>query len=278
MVARQARRGRSRFTIIVMTLLSITVLTLDAKDVPVLGSIRSGVMQALSPISSAAGSVAEPFRNAWGGITGYDELEQENAELRRRIGELEGQGLAEEDALEQVRKLREQLGVAFIGDIPTEVAQIATGNFSSFDDFTARIDKGSDAGIKEGMPVVTAEGLIGNIVRVSSNQSVVHLITDPDFRVGVRLKSNELGVGRGSGPDGPFIVESGIGLTSEVAEGDPVSTSGLERSRFPKEIPIGRVAKITRSQAEQAQILEVDFAADMGSLDYVQVLKWEPPS
>ena len=54
MVARQGRRPRTRFTILVMTLLSITVLTLDAKDVPVLGSIRSGMMRALSPVESVA--------------------------------------------------------------------------------------------------------------------------------------------------------------------------------------------------------------------------------
>jgi len=57
MVARQGRRGRPRFTILVMTLLSITVLTLDAKDVPVLGSMRSGMMSALSPIESGARTV-----------------------------------------------------------------------------------------------------------------------------------------------------------------------------------------------------------------------------
>jgi rod shape-determining protein MreC len=189
---------------------------------------------------------------------------------------LEGQALVDADAQEQVRKLREQLGVPFVEGYEKIVAQVATGNFSSFDDFTARIDKGSDDGIAVGMPVVTNAGLIGSVERVSSDRAVVHLIIDPDFRVGVRLESNSLGVGRGSGPDGPFIVDRGIGLTVPVEQGDPVTTSGLERARFPKELPIGTVAKATRSQADQIQILEVELAADISALDYVQVLKWTP--
>ncbi len=278
MVARQGRRGRPRFTIVVMTLLSITVLTLDAKDVPVLGSIRSGMMRALSPVESASRTVTRPFRNAWNGVSDYEDLEQENAELRQQLDELKGDQLTNSDAEEQVRKLREQLGLTLVGPIETVVAQVATGNFSSFDDFTARIDKGSDSGIEVGMPVVTNAGLIGNIVRTSPDRSVVHLITDPDFNVGVRVKSNALGVGRGSGPDKPFIVDRGIALTAEVAEGDPVTTSGFERAKFPNEIPIGTVKKITRSQSEQIQILEVDLLADLSRLDYVQVLKWKPPA
>src|SRR6478735_4970024 len=219
MVARQGRRGRPRFTILVMVLLSITVLTLDAKDVPVLGSMRSGMMSALSPIESGARTVTKPFRNAWNGVSDYEDLEKENAELRRRVDDLEGQQLTNSDAEEQVRKLREQLNLAFPVPGETVVAQVATGNFSSFDEFQAKIDKGSDSGIEVGMPVITSAGLIGNIERVSADRSVVHLITDPDFNVGVRIKSNALGVGRGSGPDSPFIVDHGIALTAEVAEG-----------------------------------------------------------
>ena len=128
------------------------------------------------------------------------------------------------------------------------------------------------------MPVVTFGGLIGNISRVTSDQSVVHLITDPDFHVGIRLQSNALGVGRGSGPDGPFIIDQGVGLNVEVKKGDAVTTSGLESARFPAGLNIGKVDKVSRVQSDQSQILEVKLAADLSRLDYVQVLKWNPPS
>jgi rod shape-determining protein MreC len=259
-----------------MTLLSITVLTLDAKDVPVLGSIRSGMMRALSPVESAAHSVTHPIHNAWNGMNHYDDLERQNEALRKEIDRLKGQQLSNADAQAQVEKLQQQLQVQQQTQVQTVVAQIATGNFSSFDDFTARIDKGSSSGIQVGMPVVTYGGLIGNISRVTSDQSVVHLITDPDFHVGIRLQSNALGVGRGSGSDGPFIIDQGVGLNVEVHKGDIVTTSGLESAKFPPGLNIGKVSKITRVQSDQSQILEVALSADLSRLDYVQVLKWTP--
>lgn len=276
MVAPASRDRRPRFTIIVMVLLSITVLTLDARDIPVVGAIRRGVMRAVTPVGDALGSVTTPFQNAWNGVTSYGDLEAENRRLHRKLDALSGQGVVNTDAAEQVKRLKEQLGVPFLATIPTQVAQVASGNFSSFDDNTAQIDKGSDSGLKVGMPVVTAAGLIGSLSRVGATRSVVRLITDPDVNIGIKLKSDDLGVGRGAGAGQPWLVDRGIGLGDVVAKGDPVITSGLERAKFPPGIPIGTITKVTRNQAEQIQVLEVELAADLSRLDYVQVLVWEP--
>jgi len=112
-MATNARRpGRSRLTILVMVLASITVVTLDAKDVPVLGSIRSATLDVVSPIGSAFGSVVRPFRNAWRGVTDYGDLEAENRRLRGQIDELRGRseqnaGLAvEKEAGSSARRSR----------------------------------------------------------------------------------------------------------------------------------------------------------------------------
>jgi rod shape-determining protein MreC len=278
MAARDGTARRSRSTILVMILLSITVLTLDAKDVPVLGSIRSGALSALSPVESAFSSVTRPLRSAWRGIGGYDELEAENRRLRAELDKYRGAAERNDDLAEQVRKLREQLGVPFVEGYRTVVAQVATGNFSSFDDSTLQLDRGSEAGIRVGNPVVTNAGVVGRVTRVARNRTVVQLITDPDFSLGVRLKSNDLGVGRGAGPDRPFIVDRGIDLTDPVAVGDPVSTSGTARAIMPRDLPIGTVTKVTRNQAEQTQVLQVKLSADLTRLDFVQVLDWVPES
>ena len=259
-----------------MILLSITVLTLDAKDVPVLGSIRSGVLRAVSPVGGAFKWATTPLRNAWNGMNNYDDLEAENHRLRRRLDALTGKALVNSDAAEQVTRLKEQLNVPFIGTIPRQVAQLSGGNFSSFDDNTARIDKGSSSGIAVGMPVVTNAGLIGRIQRVAVNSSTVQLITDPDLRIGIKLKSDDLGAGRGTGAGQSWLVDQNIGLADEVAKGDPVVTSGIDRALFPPGLPIGTVRSVTRDQADQIQILTVDLAADLTRLDYVQVLLWKP--
>lgn len=275
-VPRAARRGRPRFTIIVMTLLSVTVLTLDAKDVPVLSQMREGAAAVLSPIEGAFGSVTRPLRNAWGGVTRYEAVQKENRKLRSEIEALRGRAISESDAQSQVEQLKAQLDIPFATDFQKVVAQIATGNFSSFDDNTAQIDKGSDSGIKVGMPVVTPSGVAGRIERVTANRSTVRLLTDPDLRLGIRLSNDSLGVGRGTGAGRPFLVDEGIGLSVPVKIGDPVMTSGQERAVMPRGLPIGTVKKITRVQSDQTQVLEVRLAADLSRLDYVQVLIWEP--
>jgi rod shape-determining protein MreC len=270
------RRGRPRFTVLIMVLASITVLTLDAKDVPVIGSIRSGALDVLSPIGSAFKTVTTPFRNAWKGVTDFDDLERENQRLRARLDEAKGDTEKTADLEEQVRKLQEQLDVKQKLAIPAVVAQVATGNFSNFDDNTAQIDQGSDAGIRVGNPVVTKGGLVGRVVRVADTRSVVQLITDPDLQLGIRVKSNDIGEGRGAGSDKPFLVYDGIDLTDTVAKGDLITTSGTERAIMPGNLHIGTVTKITRNQADQTQILEVRRSADLTRLDYVQVLDWVP--
>ncbi len=278
MATNMRRRSRPRFTVLIMVLASITVLTLDAKNVPVLGSIRSGMLQVLSPIESGFSTVTHPFRNAWEGVTHYDSLKKRNQKLQAEIDDLKGAGARNKDLQEQVDKLKKQLGVPFVANYQVTVAQIATGNFSSFDDDTAQINRGTNDGIRVGNPVVDSAGLVGRIIRTSGDRSVMQLVTDPDLEIGIRLQSNDIGVGQGEGAGKGFVVNQQIELTDKVSKGELVSTCGCARANFPGDLPIGTVRKITRSQSEQTQILNVALSADLTQLDYVQVLHWLPAS
>jgi cell shape-determining protein MreC len=111
---------------------------------------------------------------------------------------------------------------------------------------------------------------------VAKTRSVVQLITDPDLQIGIKVASNDIGLGRGAGSDKPFLVYQGIDLTDPVAKGDLITTSGTERASWPGNLPIGTVTKVTRSQSDQTQILDVERSADLSRLDYVQVLDWVP--
>jgi len=263
----------------VLTLIAVTLITLDARGVGVFDSVRSGSSDAFGPVGDAAAWITSPFRNAWNGITGYDDLKSENAELAERIDELESEQGREQNAQAQLDALNEQLNLGFIGEIPTQIARVASGPFSNFSDYRLQLDKGSDAGLDVGMPVVTKGGLVGRIIRVSSTRSVVQLATDPDFRIGVRVASTQdIGIGHGGGEAGNFIVEQGIELTDPVKPGDVLLTSGLENSVMPPDIPIGTISQVTPDEDAQAQLLQVDFEVDFTRLDVVQVLKWTPPT
>lgn len=265
--------------LLVITLLAITLVSIDAIGGNAFDPVRNGASDALGPVGGAVRWVTTPFRNAWRGVSGYEELEAENEELRAQLDEVVSDDITQRNAAEQLGRLTAQLDIGFVGEIPTEVARVATGPRNNFTDHRLEIDKGSDAGLEVGMPVVTKSGLVGRLDRVARTRSVVQLATDPSFVIGVRVaETQDLGVGHGAGTANPFVVDRGIELADEVDVGDAVVTSGLQRAVMPPDIPVGIVAEVRPDEAARSLILRVDLAAKLSQLDVVQVLKWVPPS
>lgn len=269
-------RRRSRRVLIVVTLLALTFVTLDATGG--MDPVRNVAADVLEPVGRAVAWLTTPVRNAWQGITGYDELEKENEELRGELDGIRAEAARETNYAEQLERLTEQLNIRFVGELPTQVARVASGPRSNFEDNRVVIDKGRDAGLEVGMPVVTKAGLVGRLDRVAGSTSVVQLITDPAFVAGVRVATTQdLGVGHGSGAGNPFVVDQGIEIGDQVEEGDPVLTSGLDRSVMPPDIPIGLVTEVQPDEASRSLILRVDPGEHLSQLDVVQVVKWTPP-
>lgn len=274
------RSGRSRLTILLLVLTSVTVLTLDFRDVGFVRDARHAVGAALSPLQGAADFVATPFQNTWNGITDYDDLSAENEALQARVDELEGEVARNADAAVQLEELLDQVDIPWIGDLSTATARVVQQPASSFSHVVG-IDKGAEAGIRVGMPVVTGAGLVGRVVDVASDRSSVQLLTDPEFQVGVRLvTSQRFGTASGQGTGRELAIDTGIEPgdgDADLPEREIVTTSGIDsRSSFPAFIPVGRVTR-TR-QANGGLTLEV-FAqpiADLDELSFVNVLLTTP--
>ena len=264
--------------LLVLTLLAVTVVTLDARGVPVLSATRDGSRDALAPVRGAARWVSTPFRNAWNGISGYDDLLAENADLRDQIDELNTNAMRETTAQEQLALLQEQLNLDVTGDYPTQIARVSSGAKSNFEEHTVELDTGSDDGLAVGNPVITRGGLVGVIADASRTRAVVQLVTDPDFVIGVKVGPDQRqGVGRGSGSASTFIVDR-VDLTDPVEPNDFVVAGGIENSKVPPDIfiPVGTVDKVTPDEAARVQVLQVNLSVDLSRLDVVQVLKWVP--
>ena len=276
------KRRRSRYyVLLVVTLAAVTLITLDARGVVALSSAREGAIDLFSPVRGAARWVTTPFRNGWNGITGYEELQQENADLRNELEELRGDRWKDQDAAEELARLEEQLGITYLQGLDTQIARVTTGPYSNFTDHTLQLDRGRDAGLEVGMPVVQRDGLVGRIVRVSDTRSVVQLITDPDMWIGIRLsRSGVIGKGHGGGDETTFIGEVSLDTGAPVEERELVVTGGIERSIMPpgNQIPVGTVDKVTPDEAARVQTLQISYSVDFGELDVVQVVKWVPES
>lgn len=272
---RSSRTGRSRFTLLLLVLTSVTVLTLDFRGSGVVDDLRGGAATAFGPVRDAASWVGAPVADAWNGVFGYGDLEAENERLRERLAEVEGRRARGDDALRQMEERDRLDDIWRWTDAPTVVARVVGGSLSNFQ-HTVEIDKGSDHGLAEGMTVVTGAGLVGELRQVTATRSVVRLITDPGFEIGVRLvRSREIGIAHGTGSDDAIVVEGSVPLSVDVNEREAVTTCGCERSRFPPDIPIGRVTTITRAPDQLSQVIEVGLLADIERLTYVRVLQWE---
>jgi rod shape-determining protein MreC len=279
------RGGRSRLTILLLVLTSVTVLTLDFRGVGFLGDARRAVGSGLSPLQGAADFVATPFQNTWHGITSYDELAAENERLRTEISELEGEMSRNSDIAVQYDELVNQVDIPWVGSLSTATARVVQRPASSFSHVIG-IDKGSEAGIQEGMPVVVGSGdrvggLVGQVVEVGPSSASVQLLTDPDFRVGVRLvTSQRFGTASGQGSGRQLLVDTGI----EPGEPDAalpslevVVTSGIDdRSSFPASIPVGKVSRTREANGGLTLELFVRPLADVEALSYVSVLLTTP--
>ena len=274
-MALSRRNGRTRATLAFLILISVTAITLDFRDDEggVIGTVRDVASDVFSPVRDAASSVLSPVGDALNGVTGYGDVEDENAELRERIAELEGNQLQSERATDELRELLALNGLDDVLGAPTVAARVVAAPVSNFEE-TIELNRGTAQGIAVDMPVVTGTGLVGRVVQVSGSRSVVRLITDPASSVGVRFASTgEVGIAEGRGPDrtlGVGFVEVGATLgRRELAV-----TSGLEGGSdvYPPGIPVGRVVSAETPPGELEQRIELRPVADLGHLRYVKVV------
>jgi rod shape-determining protein MreC len=276
-VAISRRSSRSRITLALLILTSLVILTLDFRDAAVVEGARDVAGNVLAPVQRTAERALEPFENAWHGITDYGDVRAENEALRAQIDELEGQVDLDEAASEQLAALLEQADLEWVGDIETAQARVIAGPASNFA-HTVDIDKGTNHGVRQGMPVVTGAGLLGIVAQASANRATVQTVSDPDLQIGVRLaRLHTLGTARGQGQGEPLLVDIGIPEDEEVPRFLLVSTSGADRSKFPPDIPVGRIHDTTPARSGLTQDLIVEPAVDTNELSIVSVMLWEPP-
>jgi rod shape-determining protein MreC len=132
------------------------------------------------------------------------------------------------------------------------------------------IDKGSDHNIYKGMPVVTEQGLVGNVDAVTATAARVQLITDQGSVVNVKLQKSSAEAQMRGSVTGDISLEM-IGQGIEIVEGDLIFTSGLGGS-YPPELLIGQVMTIESGENALFQTATIQPSVDFSRLKAVLVI------
>ena len=112
------RLGGAR-AILLLVLTSLLLITLDLRGNALLDAARDGFDRAMRPFEDAAEVVARPVRNAWRGITDYDDLEAENGRLQAQVDAMRTNDIAARSVIEQWQGLLAIEDLESPGDYPT---------------------------------------------------------------------------------------------------------------------------------------------------------------
>ncbi len=125
------------------------------------------------------------------------------------------------------------------------------------------LDKGSKSGVFVGQAVLDAEGVVGQVIKVSLFISTVLLATDHNHAIPVVIDRNGLrSIAEGSRQDA-LLSLSFLGLSDDVRVGDKVVSSGMG-NLFPKGYPVGSVISVEPSLGTDYQTVRVLPASRIG--------------
>jgi len=177
-----------RRAIALLALTSIIFVTLDLQQSGSTSSVRSVFGVLFRPVEGVANVVTRPISNAWNGITDYNDVTAENRLLREKIAQQEGASVAAAASVRLSQELLALNGLPTLAGINSVSAQVIGDSPSNFAQ-SVEINQGSESGIKVGMPVLNAAGLVGKVTKVFANRAVIMLITDPEYALSVKAKA-----------------------------------------------------------------------------------------
>ena len=229
--------------------------------------LRVWTVAAITPIEIALNAVSSSVTAAWQRYVWLVGTGEQNRQLREQVSRLK---LENQEFRRALTRLGREAGlVEFQKRILSEsILAEAIGRGSNPNSKEIFLDKGSRHGVKSGMPVITPDGIAGNVQAAYGGASLVRLITDADAGVGIVLEgSRARGVMKGTGSRECRIDYIGNEIAIEV--GEKVFTSGDDRI-YPKGLVVGEVTRL--EAGAEFQLIYVRPFADLDRLDDVLIL------
>ncbi len=205
-------------------------------------AVRGAALDATAPISGAFREVTTTVTGLVGGAGNYWDAANQNAELKRDRAALMRRMVEARAILEENQQLKSALQLRERTRDAVAAGRVVGSSFESSRRF-AIISVGTSDGVRVGMPVRAAEGLIGRVVDAGSIASRVLLVTDRANIVPARiLRGGQpvISTGRGDGTIDVRPLEVG---RNPFKPGDIIISSGTG-GLYPPLVPIAKVVRL----------------------------------
>lgn len=227
------------------------------------------VTEILSPIQEGISDSKNSLTTLWDNYLSIVDTGKENEVLKRQISRLEN----DISSMEEMRKenLRLKRLLNFSDDIVHQKIMAQVVGWDSANEFKViRLNKGSKHGIKNMAPVITDQGLVGYVYRVTDNYADVLTILDQNNRVDIVVERTRThGI-----VEGVFNFKCALKYVmrnEEVEVGDKLITAGVG-GIYPKGIKVGMITDIARENFGMTLSIEVIPSVDFDKLEEVLVL------
>ncbi len=237
-----ARRLGPTARLSIWLLLGLACIVIDVRY-HALEGLRSGFSLLLQPVRQAMRAPVDVAAEIGDFFTRHRLLQKERDALLDERARLR---VSENRANELSRENRELRALLQLRSRPGQQLVHAALLYRGHDWFAQRItlDQGADAGLRRGLPVVDAVGLVGQVTRVYPHSSDVTLVSSPDHLTPVYVeRTGQRGLAAGGGR-GRLELRY-MPVHTDIRPGDRLITSGIDRV-YPAGIPVGRIVSVSR--------------------------------
>ena len=263
-------RYRTLLLIIVVLLLVFSVLSLSLKRSPALQKVQGLVISMTAPGLEGLGYVGRTATQLWRGYFYLVGVRRENAELQRQLEEFKQREVRFQEAQQALTRLETLLDLKRQVALPVIGARVIAYDPSLWSR-SAIVDQGKAQGVKDGMPVLAPQGIVGRVVTVYPQYAKVMLIVDRKSGADAMIQRTRVrGMLKGKG--GNRCSLDFVPKSADVKVGDLVLASGLV-GLYPKGLVFGKVTTANNKNPGVFQEIEVTPNADLSTLEEVLVVK-----
>jgi rod shape-determining protein MreC len=273
-----ARGGgnRSRLLLVLLLVSSLFLITLDLRGVNLASSIRSGISTAFSPLENVASKIFSPIGNFTSDLKNFNQSKKKIEQLTKEVDLLKSEQILDQDTVGQLSQLKNVLDLAGRGGYKVVAAKVINRGSSATFKQTITIDAGRKSGVENNMTVISDSGLVGVVKSVTSNSAIVLLMSDPTFKIGVRIAGTQ-SIGVVSGQGGSTYLLQLLDATGEIKKGDVLVARGSQDGKpFVPGVPVGTVTTVQSNASSITQNADVIGISNLERIGVVAVVTSSP--